>query len=612
MAEEVLFKPKELFEKELRRAYHEAAGELYDELRGKANIDEAANKAHVADYNKKQSHYQMKANELSSTKTKRTVCLVFCILAFIAGAIAMVLAFFPSFNWVALLVGIALLGLGIGLIFPIRRFGKLSLEQSAKVVKLKAEADKALDVCKSDMAPLNALFDWNAPLHVMEKATPIIDLDPVFTPERLSLLRDNYGLNEGLGDDSSVLGVISGRIKGNPFVLVRTLDRAIIDKTYVGSMVISWTTYSRDSNGRSYPVTHTQTLTASTVHPAPKFGKVTQLIYGNAAAPHLSFSRSPQKSSGLDEDARRKECDKMAKKLGKMAEKSIGTSKPFTPLANEEFETLFHALDRDHDVEFRVLFTPLAQQNMIELLTDPRPYGDDFYFLKSHKINVIQSAHSQSFDYSADPSLFMGYDCVAMRKGFIDYCDLYIQSLFFDLAPLLSIPLYQMHKSRDYIYKGNYGRNVTSFEQEALANGLDSASFMPKLADPSVPLILKVDEVAKQGKTDLTSVRASGYRTFAMVDYVPTMGGDGRMHNVPVPWTRYEEVTSETPMQVRHVCPDKGTFLESLRKNQGLQNFLSSLRYRYERGLLARVGEGVSPSQEKALADLFDAKAKKQ
>ena len=135
---------------------------------------------------------------------------------------------------------------------------------------------------------------------------------------------------------------------------------------------------------------------------------------------------------------------------------------------------------------------------------------------------------------------------------------------------------------------------------------------MPKLADPSVPLILKVDEVSKQGKTDLTSVRASGFRTFAMVDYVPTMGGDGRMHNVPVPWTRYEEVTSETPMQVRHVCPDKGTFLESLRKNQGLQNFLSSLSYRYERGLLARVGEGVSPSQEKALADLFDAKAKKQ
>lgn len=45
-------------------------------------------------------------------------------------------------------------------------------------------------------------------------------------------------------------------------------------------------------------------------------------------------------------------------------------SKSITLLANDEFEVLFRALNRNNEVQFRLLFTPLAQQNMIDLLLD--------------------------------------------------------------------------------------------------------------------------------------------------------------------------------------------------------------------------------------------------
>ena len=53
----------------------------------------------------------------------------------------------------------------------------------------------------------------------------------------------------------------------------------------------------------------------------------------------------------------------------------------FTEMGNAKFDALFGAVDRNNEVEFRVLFTPLAQKNMLDLLTDKNHYGDDFYFL---------------------------------------------------------------------------------------------------------------------------------------------------------------------------------------------------------------------------------------
>lgn len=66
----------------------------------------------------------------------------------------------------------------------------------------------------------------------------------------------------------------------------------------------------------------------------------------------------------------------------------------FTVMANREFDALFAATDRDHEVQFRLLFTPLAQQEMLKLLRDKTDgYGDDFGFTKRGMVNFVMPDH---------------------------------------------------------------------------------------------------------------------------------------------------------------------------------------------------------------------------
>ena len=91
-----------------------------------------------------------------------------------------------------------------------------------------------MKLCYDDMAPLNCRYGWNIPLEVMEKTTPIIDLDPEFSPERLCYLMERFGMKEETDPDTSVLGVTSGHIQGNPFILERVLHHRLGEKTYHG------------------------------------------------------------------------------------------------------------------------------------------------------------------------------------------------------------------------------------------------------------------------------------------------------------------------------------------------------------------------------------------
>ena len=56
----------------------------------------------------------------------------------------------------------------------------------------------------------------------------------------------------------------------------------------------------------------------------------------------------------------------------------------FTAMTNDKFDVLFGATDRTNETEFRLLFTPLAQNSMINLIENAKPYGDDFYFVKEN------------------------------------------------------------------------------------------------------------------------------------------------------------------------------------------------------------------------------------
>lgn len=607
---EILFKPTDLYNQSLKKKYHDAAVQYFEMLTKNSSTDKQKNAADVARYKKAVDDLNNASRKLGKSKGLKAFLIFLVILFFAVGTGLIVWGILSIAQngglWYLILIGVAVICGGVGFIVLIaKKINQQILYQATLVAKFTEQKNNALADCYTDMATLNASFDWNMPAIVMEKCTPIIDLDPYFSVGRYEYLRDKFGFSLDEDANTSVVGVLSGNIQGNPFVLEKTFDCDYHKKQYDGSLIITWTTTSYDSKGNSYTTTHTQTLTATVYHDAPFYGNLTKLVYGNEAAPHLSFTRRPSGVSNMNEKDRNKFVERTIKDLDKKAEKAVTSGSQFTRMGNDRFDAMFGGTNRDNEVEFRLLFTPLAQANELALIENPIPYGDDFTFIKSKKVNAIISGHSQVFDYSANPSFFTHYDWIESQKLFVNYCDAFIQGLYFDLAPLISIPLYQMHKSHEYIYGENYGSYLPGPEHEVIANGMDKSCFIPKKADSSLPLILKTSFVKKIGGGDCVNVHSYSYQTTPRTDYVPVRGGDGHMHDVPVHWIQYDRVDADTMFEVRNVGASQHDYTSAA--GQAIRDAVTNAHF--ERGLLGIfLAGGLSIDADNKITSIFPGK----
>mgnify|MGYP003320153705 CR=1 FL=1 len=496
-----LLEPERLYTSQLKDKHHENAVKYFEELTKKSAVDVDANKATCTKYYKENEVLEglnKKAKKLHALKVF-FIFLVFIII----GIFLLIFVYKPRKN-----------------------------ELDAQIANQTAIVKQLLDEAYAQMSPLNALFDSSIPCKIMQKTTPLIQMDRLFDVKKYELMREKYGMWDNSDEDSSTLDLQSGSILGNPFVIFKDLRKDIIQYRYEGTLTISYTVGS--GNNRRTVV---QTLHASVTKPKPVYSNETYLVYASEAADKLSFSRTPSGINGMDEKQIEKYVRKHEGELQKMAEKATKKGGSFTPLGNPEFELFFGGLDRDNEVEYRLLFTPLGQKSMLDLLKSKVGYGDDFSFKKIKGINVIQSAHSQGTALFVDAKEFMGFDYERMNEFFVAYNDAYFKALFFDFAPLLSIPLYQQYKSHEYIYKNNVGSNFNCFVHEVVANKFNPARFAHK--DSNTDVILKTSCQVKNGGVDVVNVTALSYATFDRVEVVPVMGGDGHLHGVPVHWVEY-------------------------------------------------------------------------
>ncbi|MCR5348028.1 MAG: phage holin family protein [Bacilli bacterium] len=586
MAETPVYRPRELYERQLEKQYHQEAERFYEDLAQKAGTDKALNAQHVKQYREALEELNEAKKKLSSAKAGKGWAIFGMIFCFVA-AVGLIVygAMNAATQWWFILIGVAPLFLGVMFIVLINTRIKNAVALAQQAVDEKQQkVDEALQKCRNDMAALNDMLDDSMPREVMERTTPIIDLDPTFTPERLAYLMQRFGMKEETDPDTSVLGVISGNIQGNPFILEKVFRHEVRPKTYTGELTITWTTTHSDSKGNTYTQTHTQTLHAEAVHPAPSYWDETRLIYGSEAAPHLHFSRTMSGMSGKSQKEQDKFVANRIKQLDKLEEKAVTEGRNFTKLGNDEFEAYFGADDRDHEVEYRLLFSPLAQRNELDLIKNPQPYGDDFIMVKDGMLTSVASLHSQHFDYNAPVEYFHDFDFEAGKNRFVKYCDDFIRGLFFDLAPIISIPLYQIHKPHDFIYGNDYRSNMTSFEHEAMINRMNRHLFMPEGADPELPLILKEANARKISGADEVEVKVRSYHTTPMVDYIPVHGGDGRWHDVPVHWIQYDEVQGFNNVGLVDSKKSRPEFMHA--SLEPLAKYLEQ-NFHFERGLLS-------------------------
>lgn len=435
------------------------------------------------------------------------------------------------------------------------KLNQVIADTRGQLKKLKQACDAKRNEAWKQMTALNQLYDWDIVAKLVQKTVPRIAFDPYFSNGRIEELRNSFGWSGDLGNGHSILFSHSGVLNGNPFILANTLKHWMGRKTYHGSRQISWTERVQGTDGKWRTETRHETLHASVEKPFPEYNNQTFIIYGNEAAPDLLFSRSPSKLSQLEDGF----FDKMRKNhaIKKLENKSrdIRQGKAFAPMSNREFDALFDATDRNHEVQFRLLFTPLAQQEMLKLLKDSQVgYGDDFVFKKMQMINVVEPAHMCHTDIGAEPAKFYAYELAHARAFFNNYHNDFFRSFYFGIAPLLTIPLYQQHRSHADIYKDTYTSKSCFWEHEAIANYHGEAEF--KHPDCVTRSILKTSAKIEADGSQSVRVTANGYSSIEKVTHVSVWGGDGRSHQVSVDWDEYHDVQRVSNMLVKEKVPD--------------------------------------------------------
>ena len=78
---------------------------------------------------------------------------------------------------------------------------------------------------------------------------------------------------------------------------------------------------------------------------------------------------------------------------------------------------------------------------------------------------------------------------------------------------------------------------------------MDPAAFAPPFA--ATPSILKTRFLSKDGGSDRLNVTANAFQTVGHTEFVSVFGGDGRLHSVPVDWTEYVPIQSDTVVEMK-------------------------------------------------------------
>ena len=561
-----LLEPLEFYEKKLKEAFHENAIKRYESMTEKAgtNIDENQRQCKIY-YD--ESKIAQELTKKNNGKKALKGFLIFLIILFFLAAIFMIVSLFVQEIDIPLYISIpvAAAGIGIGIlfIFLVVKLSKAIKELQKLIDEHTEKANKARDEAYNLMGSLLNLYEWNMAAALMSETTPLIQLDPVFDGEKYQYLHEKYGFGEYQGSDSSVVYVQSGSILGNPFIFQKCRVQDWVNHRYEGTLTITWTETYRDSNGRLQTRTRTQTLHAYVDKPEPHYYLDTVLIYGNQAAPDLSFSRAPTDINNMNDKQIKSYIKSFDSKLDKLVEESLKKGGIFTRLHNEEFEALFNALDRDNETQFRILFTPLGQRNMVALLRGKNiGFGDNFYFTKRKKLNYVKAAHMQGSDsLDKNPNSLMHFDYKVAKETFVNYCDKYLKDVYFNLAPVISIPVYQQHKTIEYIYENKFGHNITQSEVESAANVFNINLFKHP-ATRSLGVILKSKFKTTYENADRCTIVAHSFEGIDRVEYVSVYGGDGRYHQVPVHWIEYLPIQKETPFVIADTKADKTGFQE--------------------------------------------------
>lgn len=553
---EDILQPIKEYDGKFKQKLADTTREYFKDLVEKSGVDAAANKATVAEYDAVTSDLMEAHKEVKTGKIIRVVCIVFAVITLICGIVFSYFSYKIANGYetklsltASIILAVVFFLIAIGLVVFIFAYLNKELDRdSTRAKKLNTQANELKSVALGQMSSLNNLFNDSISRELINSVTPNIQIDQNFSIEREQMFARQYGLSDIDNDYISTTRLLSGVVDGYPFLLERQKVHQMINKAYTGVRVVTWTERRRNSEGKMTTVRKSQTLTATVLRPYPDYNDLTFLVYGNDLLSSLNFSRNPV-VSGKSESQIDKIVDRGEKKLEKLQDKAIKSGKSsFTALANTEFEVLFGAYDRDNEVKFRMMYTPLAQSNTIELIKNEKGFGDDFKFIKKSSLHYILAEHLQKYDYDLSPSRFHSHSLELSEATFNDFHNTLFKNLYYNIAPVLSIPLYQQHDPKVHDIDNDYNKCVTAREAEVLINKLPSNMLSP--AGSVTSNIIRTTLINSVDGVDTLKVTACAHSSVSRVDYIPARCRNGRVYQVPVHWNEYIPIHKETVVKV--------------------------------------------------------------
>lgn len=553
---EDVYEPLVKYRDEFKEKFAILAKQKFQELVKKSGIDVKANRRQVGIIESLQT-------TLTSARSKRALFCFLMIIGYVGAIVGIVVSTMNNGTNDRSVIVLSVIGAFAS--FGIAIWLTVLFNQVGDVVNnLEKKVDEAMKIAWSQMAPLNRLYTWDITTNLIQETVPRLAFDPFFSSQRLSDLKRIYGWDDSFNDERSIVFAQSGVINGNPFLIGEYLEMEWGMETYTGSMEIQWEEAEEDEDGDVHYVTRYQTLTASIDRPIPRYSKQKVLIYGNDAAPSLSFSRHPSGLSNAEDGIITSIRKKWRLSRLKSLSRDIDNSN-FRLMSNHEFETIFNCRDRDNEVEFRLLYTALAQTQTLNLLKDKDVgFGDDFSIIKRKKLNFILSKHLNDANIDTAPQNFHHWHFDNARQNFSRFNQQYFKDVYFALAPLLAIPLYQQTRTHEDIWKGVSYTDPSSFwEHEAMANYYGDAEF--EHPDCITKNILKTQVVSREDGASRIHVTAYGFRGEARLDYESVRGGDGLFHDIPIEWVEYLPVEKTSEMIISEGYSPSQKFSEAYR-----------------------------------------------
>ena len=582
---EKLLEPLKYYKTEVAKKFLEKLTDNFENLLIKSGIDIEANKKSVNKYNE-MSKMKLK-NEKKLKWVERFYILFFLIFIFlIIYEISIIRTVKKLYDLNgnmqeaalrALLIGIVIIILGI---LNLRYMSRKKKQLKENINEMETKLNLKKEECYSQVRPLLSLFESNTANKIVTKIIPTLILDENFKIERYNDLVENFKMPSKLQKNFSTKDIISGEILGNPFIIVKSLCNKVIDQQYTGSLTVSWEESYRDNTGKRHTRTVSQTLEASVIKAKQIFEDEIELIYGNNAAEHLHFSREPKFVHEFSEKKLKNYIQKAEKELNKRTENAIKSGQTFLKMGNSEFDVLFGALNRDNEVEFRVMFTPIAQRNILDLLKD-KDFGDDFKFKKINKLNNI--SNKKEWILNVGKSYYDDFSYEIIKEKYYDINKKYLNNFYRLFLPILAIPVYHQHKAQKYIYEEKYNYNYNPYTSEVAANLLGTELFSHE--DSSTPSILKTNTLKVKGNVDLIEVIGQSYKTVERTDYVPMRARDGKVYNVPVNWIEYIPLTAKGRMELKKLDIEENEFEKSL--DQEFYKSTENKRYIYKNNIFA-------------------------